>query len=56
MRKNKLVIVNGERYLVYKCLNCHHEMKFKVRHNAPIRIHGACTHCGKTFEVLVDPR
>ena len=56
MRKNKIVIIDGERYQIYKCLNCGNEIRFKIRHNLPVRVHGACSQCGKVFEVFVDPR
>ena len=51
-----MVIIDGIRYQIYRCPNCHNEIRFKVLHNTPMRVHGACSQCGRVFEVLVDPR
>ena len=48
-----IVVINNEKYQVFNCPKCHQQMRYKMTNQAR-RFHGACSNCGKVFEVLVD--
>ena len=53
--KRKVIIEDGQRYLIYQCGNCRNEIKIRVNSNMRGRVMGRCPECGLRFEVVIGP-